>query len=157
MASFLIGGPIVSAQVNDKSNLQNQILQADSLLFEEAFNQCHLKILDSLLHPQLEFLHDQSGRQDYSEFLGAIRKNICAGQGPKPIRQLIEGSTAIYPLNDQGKLYGAIQTGSHLFYLREADGSLRATSKAHFTHTWLLVEEKWQLYQVLSYDHHEPE
>jgi hypothetical protein len=49
----------------------------------------------------------------------------------------------VYPLYDQGKLYGAIQTGRHSF----------GSTIARFTNLWLLDEEIWRPAIIMSYDH----
>lgn len=148
----------LQAQHTAATDLERELLRMDSLLFEEGFNRCNLHITEQIVHPDLEFLHDQGGRQDRQAFFAAVRQNICSGSGPKPIRQLEPGSLQNFPLYDNGRLYGAVQTGIHHFYLRRPDQPLYHTSTARFTHTWLLSDEgNWQLYRVLSYDHQSPE
>ncbi len=39
----------------------------------------------------------------------------------KPIRKVDAESLDVFPLYSDGKLYGAIQTGIHHFYIREKD------------------------------------
>ncbi len=133
--------------------LQQELDALDAALFEPLFNRCELARMDALLHPQLEFLHDQAGRQDRADFERAVRQNICSGQGDKPLRRLLPGTLESHPLYAHGELYGAVQSGRHAFFLRGPDGRERPTSQARFVHTWLRVDGRWQLYRVLSYDH----
>jgi len=71
----------------------------------------------------------------------------------KAIRVLDKSSTEIYPLFENGNLYGAIQNGEHSFYALEATNQKRMTSIAKFTHVWIMENEKWKLKSVLSYNH----
>ena len=69
----------------------------------------------------LKFYHDQSGFQDRNAFFENTRKYICADLKKKPIRKVESSSLEVFPLYDNGELYGAIQNGIHHFYLREND------------------------------------
>lgn len=144
------------AQVSTRDTLFVALKAADSLVFDLAFNQCRLDVLERIIHPDLEFLHDKGGIQNREKFLKGFKESICSNPDIKPIRKLVEGSLEVYPLFDSGKLYGAIQMGEHKFYLAVPGKELRHTSSAKFTHTWLLTKAGWQLYRVLSYDHQEP-
>jgi CubicO group peptidase (beta-lactamase class C family) len=62
----------------------------------------------------------------------------------------------VFPLYNDGNLYGAIQKGIHHFYLRESGKEDIWTSTAKFTHIWVLESKTWKLSEVLSYDHHDP-
>ncbi|MCH5716729.1 hypothetical protein [Niabella hibiscisoli] len=54
---------------------------------------------------------------------------------------------------NNGVLYGAIQEGVHLFYIKESN-TWKPTGTAAFTHFWLIDNGHWKLKRVLSYDHH---
>jgi hypothetical protein len=149
---FVLAAQVLAAQAPHDGELFAALKKADSILFECGFNRCDLKQIESMIDDNLEFLHDQGGIQDRAAFFRAIRENICSGQGAKPVRKLVVGSLEVYPLYDNGKLYGAIQTGTHDFY-READGQSTFTATAKFIHTWLLDGATWKLHHVLSYDH----
>lgn len=138
-------------QENPKSDLYRALKAADSVLFERGFNHCDFAALEKLAHQDLQFLHDQAGMQDRKAFFEAVRKNIC-GSDNRPTRKLI-GEFTVFPLYDNGKLYGAIQMGNHEFFNTENGQKSRKTTVAKFIHTWLLVDGNWQLYRVLSYDH----
>ena len=56
-----------------------------------------------------------------------------------------------------GKTYGAIQKGIHLFYIQEPNKPLYLTNIAKFTSLWKLEGDHWKLSRVLSYDHKEPD
>lgn len=141
------------AQIATDSELYQTLKAKDSVLFEEVFNKCHFNLLHDLIDPNLEFFHDQGGLQNYDQFVKAVKENICSNPEVKPIRKLVEGSLSVFPLYDEGKLYGAIQMGVHDFYLQRPEMPLQFTSEAKFIHTWLLEEGTWKLYTVLSFDH----
>ncbi|WP_143960142.1 serine hydrolase [Litoribacter populi] len=143
----------LSAQTKEISSLYRELEHLDSLFFQKSFNQCDFDYLEGIIAHDLRFYHDQSGFQDRDSFFQNIRKNICANQSTKPIRKLERGSLKVYPLYDDGELYGAIQQGVHHFFLREVGNPDRYTSTANFTHVWRLQEGEWKLSEVLSYDH----
>ena len=64
------------AQVEKTSELYLQLKQLDSIVFEEGFNNCNLKALETVLAEDLEFYHDIGGTQNKTEFLAAMAKNI---------------------------------------------------------------------------------
>jgi len=71
----------------------------------------------------------------------------------KPIRTLLAGSSKVYPLENDGVLYGAIQQGEHRFHTRGTDPSITGVTIAKFTHVWLLKDKAWKLKTALSFDH----
>jgi hypothetical protein len=62
-------------------------------------------------------------------------------------RQLIPGSTEVYPING----FGAVQIGSHRFCHKEAGKDDCGTFK--FVHLWKKTPEGWKLSRVVSYNH----
>ena len=129
----------------------------DSIIFDAGFNQCNLEAMKNAVHDDFEFYHDQSGFNDSkADFLKGFEQNICSNKDFKPIRKLVQGSLKVFPLKNNGILYGAIQNGDHEFYIKEAGKELYLTSIAKFTHVWELDGGQWKLKRVLSYDHREP-
>lgn len=144
------------AQVANNSNLFIELKKADSLLFNEGFNKCNIELLQSLIHKDLLFMHDQNGLQNREEFFKGFVESICSNANFKPIRKLVGSSLIVYPLKNEGKLYGAVQMGQHEFYIKEPNKELRFTVKGKFIHTWLLENGKWKLFKGISYDHQQP-
>lgn len=145
------------SQADSDTQLFLQLKALDSLLFERGFNECDMSVFEAHTSEDLEFYHDQGGvSTTRKEFLNDVKQNICSSLEQKPIRRLKEGSLEIFPLYDQGVLYGAIQKGEHDFFIREPGKELYQTSTAKFTHVWLLQGEIWMLKRVLSYDHKPP-
>ena len=136
LIAYLLLVPNINGQVAEDSELYKQLKSVDSLLFEEGFNHCNLEILKSMMHPDLQFLHDQNGMQDRDAFFQGFEESICSNPDFKPIRKLVRGSLQVYPLKNEGKLYGAIQTGIHEFFIAEPGKELRFTVNGKFTHVW---------------------
>lgn len=123
----------VSAQTDKTSPLFLELKQQDSLFFERSFNQCDIAYLESRMARDLKFYHDQSGFQDRTKFFENIKQYICAPSTKKPIRKVDANSLEVFPLYNNGKLYGAIQMGVHHFYSREQGKDDVHTSTAKFT------------------------
>ena len=125
----------------------------DDTVFEQGFNRCNIPAMASALHPDLEFLHDKSGASRHDDFLQSFSTGLCGRVGYQSTRQLIPGTLQVFPLRNKGQLYGAVQMGEHEFYETTTGQAPRYGSRARFVHTWLLVEGRWKLYRVLSFDH----
>jgi hypothetical protein len=150
---FLSFAHLAKAQVQENSSLFLELKTQDSVFFERGFNRCDLGYLKEKVTDDLRFYHDQSGFQDKALFLENTEKYLCSNFEKKPIRKVDSRSLEVFPLNNDGKLYGAIQMGIHHFYLRETGKEDLWTSTAKFTHLWILDKEIWKLKEVLSYDH----
>jgi hypothetical protein len=83
-----------------------------------------------------------------------MKTGICKPSNTyKARRELIKGSLQVFPLYDNGVLYGAIQTGEHQFFEKNLDQPEKIGSLAKFTHLWILENNVWKLKRILSYDH----
>lgn len=143
----------VSAQVDTNSDLHKTILSKDSLLFQVGFNTCNISQFEDLLSEKFEFFHDIGGISDRTKFLNDLKNGLCKSpETYQSRRELISGSTQVFPLYENGKLYGAIQYGEHRFY-ESMNGKERFASTAKFTHVWVLENGIWKLNKGLSYDH----
>jgi hypothetical protein len=141
------------AQVPENSALYQTVMGLDSQLLEEGFNQCLLDRFEKLAASDLEFFHDKGGRQNRAEFLKASRTNICGNPNSRPVRTLLPGSTQVFPLENNGVLYGAIQQGVHRFHTKGQDPAKHGYTDAKFSHVWILSNGQWQLKTALSFDH----
>lgn len=140
-------------QVDKASVLYKTIKEKDSLLFNLGFNNCDIKQFENLVSEKFEFYHDQAGKTDSkTAFISGIQNGLCQ-LAYKPKRVLSDNETEVYPLEKDGVLYGAIQTGIHNFYAVEDNGSEYLTSVAKFTHVWILENGDFRLSKGLSYDH----
>lgn len=156
LALLLLAGSLAKAQVAENTPLFRQLQTKDSILFEEGFNQCNLPVVADMLEPDFEFYHDQNGLQGKELFLKGFKESICQNPKGKPIRKLVKGSLMVYPLYNEGQIYGAIQTGIHDFYMQEPGKPLRFTESGKFMATWLLKNGDWKLKREFSYDHNQP-
>jgi CubicO group peptidase (beta-lactamase class C family) len=147
---------LVKAQIANNTDLFRALKQQDSIFFERSFNRCDLDYLNQAIDQDLVFYHDKSGIQDKAIFLNNVTKYICGDTIKKPIRKVEAESLEVFPLYNNGVLYGAIQTGVHHFYKRVKNKPDVHTNTAKFTHLYLLKDGKWLLKEVLSFDHQEP-
>jgi CubicO group peptidase (beta-lactamase class C family) len=149
--AFIVSG---KAQVEKNSELYKTILSKDSLLFNVGFNACDSAQFEELLSEKLEFFHDKDGISDKKQFLYNLGNGLCGSPGSyQSRRELLKGSTTIYPLYKKDTIYGAIQVGTHRFYETMAGREEKFASVAKFTIVWLLENGKWKLTKSLSYDH----
>ena len=151
LSLFLLVPFLTKAQSSDK--LFKTLKAQDSLLFDIGFNTCDIEMFERLVSEDFEFYHDQSGiTPDKEAFIQNTREGLCK-LDYQPIRKLDEGSLKVFPLMNNGVLYGALQTGSHRFYAKRDGESLVFTSTAVFDHLWLLEDGEWKLKRVISYNH----
>lgn len=149
--------PYSMAQMAENSDLFKTMAAKDSLLFEQGFSHCEINQFEQLLHEDFIFYHDKSGiTPSKAGFISSIKDGLCKMDYVAK-RVLIAGTLKVFPLYNQEVLYGVIQTGEHEFYSHYPDRKPFLSSTAKFTHTWLLVDKKWQLSQSLSYDHQVPD
>ena len=146
----------VNAQIAKDSELFISMKKQDSVFFERCFNKCDFEYLEKVIHKDFIFYHDQGGVQDRNLFFERTKNNICSDSLNKPIRKIVPESLEVYPLYNNGILYGVIQNGIHQFYRRQPGKDDILTSTAKFTHLYLLENGNWILKQVLSYDHKSP-
>ena len=145
------------AQEDRATELFRVLKTKDSLLFEVGFNTCDISQFENLVSGNFEFYHDRSGiTSSKSAFITSIRDGLCK-LPYRPRRELNENSLEAYPMEKNGVLYGAVQTGTHSFYAVETGKPDRLTSVARFTHVWLQENGSWKLSRGISYDHQEPD
>ena len=148
---------VTKAQVSKTSALYQTLKKQDSLLFDVGFNTCSIPIFETLVSDNFEFYHDQAGTMlSKAAFINSVKNNVCS-LSYKASRVLEPGSMEVYPLEKNGVLYGAIQTGIHRFYALEPGKPLYFTSRAKFSNVWKLESGEWRLIRSLSYDHQETE
>ncbi len=140
-------------QTEKTAELFQLILEKDSLLFNIGFNTCDIQQFEILVSDDFEFFHDQAGiTPSKAEFIDGIQNGLC--KLPYQAKRVLNRNTMqVFPLEKNGVLYGAIQTGEHQFYAIESDKPAYLTSIAKFTHVWLLENGQWKLAKGLSYDH----
>lgn len=149
---LLFWGSLFS-QADSTSEVYTAIKTADSLLFSVGFNTCDISQFEKLVSDSFEFYHDEAGiTSSKKEFIAGIENGLCK-LDYKARRELTAGTMEVYVLKKDGKIYGAVQNGQHIFYALEKGKPEYITSRAKFTHLWLLENGVWKLSRGLSYDH----
>ena len=156
--SILITSFAAFSQNDENSELFNILKANDSLLFNVGFNTCDLSQFENLMTDDLEFYHDKSGTTNsLSQFMDVMKNGICSPSNNfKVRRELIKGSLEVFPLYNNGVLYGAIQRGEHRFYeknMNQPEEPEKAGSIAKFTNLWILDNNQWKIKRILSFDH----
>jgi hypothetical protein len=143
----------IVAQEKKSSELYKTLKKQDSLLFNVGFNTCNMSQFENILDENVERLSSQKGiTHSKAEFIQGLKNGLCRGVIFQK-RELAENSLEVFPLEDNGVLYGAIQSGTHNFYNIENGIKKQLTNTAKFTHVWLIKNNEWKLTKVLSYDH----
>ncbi len=152
-----IHGKLEVTQNNkQQGELYRLLKEKDSLMFELSFNQLDTSILEELATEDIEFYHDQGGatytRQGFIDGMKGL-DNLSY----KARREVKKGSIDVFPMHKNGELYAAILKGEHNFYAKEPNEKPEYfTSSAKYTVLWILVEGKWKMSRIYSYDHQAP-
>ena len=122
------------------ASLYDSIATMDAM-WEDAYNNCKLDVMEELISEDLEFYHDQGGLMTSKQKLNeALKNNICG----KVTRQLKEGSLEVYPI----KGYGAVEMGLHAFHNKKEPGL--EVHYSNFVHIWKRDNAKWRITRVIS-------
>ena len=146
-----------SAQADEapvETGLLEQIAPLDAQIFEAAFLSCDEATLRTVMSPDLEFYHDLYGMiaGDLDTFLAGTLPDCVArqaGNAPYVERRLVPGSMEVRAIGE----WGALQSGDHTFYGRDASGEDLFLERGTFMHVWAKTEQGWQIKRVISYDH----
>ncbi|MEO7800961.1 MAG: nuclear transport factor 2 family protein [Ginsengibacter sp.] len=143
------------AQENEPQ-LTATILHLDSA-FWNAYNSCDTAHFIDFVTDDVEFYHDKGGvTTDAKSLISALNKNICGNTTSHLRREAIAGTVKVYPMKSNDKIYGAIITGEHSFYLTANGKPGYHTGDAAFTQLWILKNGVWKMNRILSYNHHDP-
>jgi ketosteroid isomerase-like protein len=131
--------PVTSFEPEEMS-LYDSIVAMDAL-WEDAYNNCKLDVMEEIISEDLEFYHDQGGLMTSKQKLNeALKNNICG----KVRRELKAGSLEVYPI----KGYGAVEMGMHGFY--SSKEKPQQLHYAKFVHLWKRENGKWRITRVIS-------
>jgi hypothetical protein len=123
--------------------LYKTVAGLDTELFD-AYNNCQLNKLASLVAEDLEFYHDKTGLAvGRQTFIDAIKNNICG----KVHRDLVPGTLEIYPMEG----FGAVEIGIHRF---THPGDPHNIGEAKFITLWQHKDGSWKMTRAISFDHH---
>lgn len=146
---FLLAFSALKAQEN---SIENKILEMDAV-FWKAYNSCNVEVMNNYLAEDIEFYHDNGGIEMGRESLNKGLKNGLCSTGKNNLRrEAIEKTIKVFPMKDNGTVYGAIINGEHLFYPNDGK-SENPEGQAKFSHLWLLKDGEWKMHRVFSYDH----
>jgi len=121
-------------------SLYDSIVAMDAM-WEDAYNNCKLDVMDELISEDLEFYHDQGGLMTSKQKLNeALKNNICG----KVKRALKKGSIEVSPI----KGFGAVEIGMHGFHNSSEPGP--PDHYARFVHIWKQDNGKWRITRVIS-------
>ena len=139
------------------TELYHVLKEKDSILFDAAFNRCDTDTMAGLFTKDFEFYHDKVGATIGRKSFLAPTIASCASRDPQAPqsskRILVDDSLEVYPLYNNGVLYGAIQHGIHRFEFLNNQGEYQRGDTARFTHLWILKDNDWKIKRELSYDH----
>jgi hypothetical protein len=107
------------------------------------------------LADDLEFYHDISGvSKSKAEFIAIMENGLChKDRRDQTYRFLVGNSLEVFPLYDDGELYGALQNGKHFFSNDKNMSYENSNNYALFSHLWIIEKNEWKLKRVISYNH----
>jgi ketosteroid isomerase-like protein len=137
-------------QDDNKPSLRDQI-QAQDKAFFDAFNKCDFETWKKYLAEDIEFYQDNdkvthSRKELEPAFMGRCGKSNVS----KLRRELIPETLEVHPIQD----FGALELGSHKFYLVEPGKPEKLEATPKFIHLWRHKDGAWQITRVISYSHH---
>jgi hypothetical protein len=148
---FLLISLLSFSQTDDQ--VKQLIFQKDSL-FWVAYNNCDIQNMDAALTDDIEFYHDKGGPSfGRDTLMTIIRKNLCSNNNFRLRRAAVKGTVNVYVMHSGGKVYGAIISGQHVFYINEKGKEEFLDGLARFTQLWTLKDGQWKMSRILSYDH----
>lgn len=152
LLTILLAGTALTSFSQQSGELYDIIFRMDSLLISVAQRDCDLETYRSFLSEDFEFFHDKAGftaskddeMDDMAIFCGEEQRTR------QPLRrELIKSSLKVYPMDN----YGALEFCDHLFYLQINDGTEKLIGSGKMTALWKLIDGKWKLTRIISYDH----
>jgi hypothetical protein len=140
-------------ELEENKNLTATILHLDSL-FWKTYNECNIEENARYYTNDILFYHDKGGVTRGNQALKeALKKNICGNPNQKIRRESLVGTVNVFPMRNGNKMYGAILSGEHYFYVSQKGKPEKREGLANFTHLWILENNEWKMSYVLSYNH----
>ena len=110
----------------------------------------------SMFTEDIEFYHDKGGPTlGLSTFAQSIEKGLCGDPNFRLRRDALPGTVKVFPMHNQGVLYGAVLSGEHVLCIIKNSGTPVLDGQALFTHLWRKTDQGWKMSRVLSC-HHRP-
>lgn len=150
LVSFLSPGATTQTA---HEKLTTTILEKDSG-FWAAYNTCDTERLKGFFTDDVEFYHDKGGvTVGINALTESIKTNLCGINNSRLRREVVVGTTKVFPLQKGKEVYGAIMSGEHVFYITEKGKPEFLDGRANFTHLWLLKNGEYRMARILSFDH----
>src|SRR5690349_3307815 len=109
------------AQSPKEADLYTKIADLDRRLFEQGFNGHDITPFEDLVSERFEFYHDTAGiTPSKAAFLSDLKNGLFT-LSYRARRELLPGTLRVLPLEKNGVLYGAVETGEHRFFAKEPD------------------------------------
>ncbi|MEO0461796.1 MAG: serine hydrolase [Pseudomonadota bacterium] len=146
------------ANADQSHAVRQAVIASDLALFEQGYNLCNQSALDLHIADNFEFYHDQGGTtHGKANFIASVMRSTCNTNKDKLFRFPFTQSESVEILKRNGEPYGAIHRGEHAFYTAPDEAALDALdSTARFVSYWELVNDRWQMKRVFSFDHRLP-
>lgn len=135
----------------DKNAWQAPILTLDTAYWQ-AFNSAQPAGMNVHLAEDVEFYHDRGGVLIGKAALSKVNNGMKTSES-RVRRELIPNTMKLFPMYRGDKLYGAIMTGEHQFFIRLPKKDEQLAGKAFFTHLLLLKKGQWKISRIYSYEH----
>jgi hypothetical protein len=150
-AAFLavaLGVTLAAAPADDAADVR-----ARDDAFWQAYNRCDVAAFRGFFTGDVEFYHDRGGVTTGLDALdAALKKNLCGGD-TRLRREPIAETIRISILRDGERVYGAIVSGEHVFYVTQPGKPEFLDGRARFANLWRLADGTWKMSRILSYDH----
>ncbi|QCK14420.1 nuclear transport factor 2 family protein [Mangrovivirga cuniculi] len=150
---FILASFAGYSQSLDKPFDKKELIRQDSL-FWVSFNKCDVDQMMTFFTKDMEFYHDRGGlTKGIKEFEEDTRTGMCKDPELWSLRRVeIEESTEVYEISQ----YGALISGEHLFYIKEAGKEEFLDGYGKYQNIWKYKDGKWKMSRILSYDHKAP-
>ncbi|MEJ1236594.1 nuclear transport factor 2 family protein [Chryseolinea sp. T2] len=147
---FVLSNLVFGQKMTD----EERAVRALDSAFWNTYNICEVDAMNKYFTDDIEFYHDKGGKmKGIDELVTTTKRNLCSDDNFRLRREAVEGTVKYFPMQSDGKIYGAILSGQHVFYILQKGKSPRLDGLARFTHLWLLTESGWKMSRVISYDH----
>lgn len=152
LLSFIVLSSEGRAQ--DKYKELGSTITAKDSAFWSAYNKCDVEATRPMFTSDVEFYHDKGGPIfGLESFMSALTNGLCGDPNSRLRREAVEGTVRVFPLENGGKIYGAMISGEHVFYVKQKDKAEFLDGRARFLQLWLLKDGVWKMSRILSYDH----
>ena len=143
----------LAAGQTDKQNLTETIVAKDAA-FWVAYNKCDVDAFRPMFTDDVEFYHDKGGPTiGLDSFMAALKNGLCGNPDNRLRREAVNGTVKVFPMEKSNRIYGAVISGEHVFYVNEKGKPEYLDGRARFMQLWLLKEGVWKMSRILSYDH----